>query len=246
MPRVHQFAIGEQVGSSDTLIGVLERLNAPLQDVILGLLINEGPASFTFSLSTGRAATGSIAFAGQPADGNNIVIDDGTNAAVTFEFDNNASVTQSATLRQVLIGATLPQTVGNLVAAIKNAPALDITPLEPFKLAASTDCSFRLVHDKNGTAGNVAITKTGTNITVTGMTGGTGAAKNIRVNAASVASVVVKPQTRVPFLIEIGSSDVQDFYNFLAVPTAGSAAFGFLSLMMVNGDFNARQRYAYI
>jgi hypothetical protein len=39
---------------------------------------------------------------------------------------------------------------------------------------------------------------------------------------------------------------VQDFYNFLAVPTAGSAAFGFLSLMMVNGDFNARQRYAYI
>lgn len=245
-PRVHQFAIGEQVGSSDTLIGVLERLNAPLQDVIWGLVINEGPSAFTFSLSTGKCATGSINFTGQPADTNTVVLNDGVNAAVTFEFDNNSSVTETATLRQVVIGPTLPQTVANLVAAIKRAPALDITPLEPPNIAASTNVSFRVANDKNGTAGNQTITKTGTWGTVTGMSGGTGAAKNIRVNAASVASVVVNPQTRVPFAIEIAASDVQDFYNFLAVPSGASSPSGFLTLLINNGDIAHRQRYAFV
>lgn len=245
VPRIHQFAIGEQIGSTDTLIGVLERLAAPLQDVILGLLTNEGPTDFTFSLSTGRASVGTIAFTAQPADANTVILNDGVNAAVTFEFDSNGSVTQTTTLRQVVIGATLPQTVANLIAAIKSAPVLDLTPLEPVKIAASTDVSFRLVNDKNGTTGNQALTKTGTWGTLTGMSGGTGAAKNIRVNGASVASVVVKPQARVPFAIEIGSADVQDFYNFIATPASG-AVFGFLTLAIWNGDFNARQRYAYL
>lgn len=246
VPRTHLFAIGEQVGSSDTLVGVLERLNAPLQDVLFGLVVNEGLSDFTFSLSTGRAATGSLSFSGQPADGNTVVLNDGVNPAVTFEFDNNASVTQTATLRQVLIGATLPQTIGNLIAAIKAAPTLDITPLEPMNIAASTDVSFRLVNDKNGTAGNQTITETGTVCTAVGMSGGTGAAKNIRVNGASVASVVVKPQARVPFIVEIGASDVQDFYNFLAAPATGAKAFGVVSLALWNGDFNTYQRYFYV
>lgn len=246
VPRIHQFAVGEQVGSSDTLIGVFERLNAPLQDVIFGIAINEGPTNWTLSLTTGKAATGTLQVTAQPADGNTVVLNDGVNPAVTFEFDSNASVVQTNTLRQVIIGATMQQTVGALIAAIKSAPVLDISVLEPMTIYSSANVQFRLVNDRSGTAGNVAITETGTAVTVVaGMAGGTGAARNIRVNAASVASVVVRPQARVPFAIEIAAADVQDFLNFIATPTAGSAAHGLVTLAIWNGDFSHRNGYAY-
>lgn len=244
VPRIHQFAIGEQVASTDTLIGVLERLNAPLQDVILGLAINEGLSAYTLALNTGIGSTGLLSLTAQPADGNTIVIDDGPGVAITFEFDSNASVTESATLRQVVIGATVMQTLGNLYAALRGS-ALNITPAIPTLAPGSSVAgSIALKNNIAGTATNVTITKTGANITVAGMAGGTGAAKNIRVNAASVASVSVVPQARVPFLIEIGSSDVQDFLNFTATPATGSKAFGSLTLMLINGDFTHRNSYA--
>ncbi|MBA3845415.1 MAG: hypothetical protein H0X45_02095 [Planctomycetes bacterium] len=78
-------------------------------------------------------ATGVITLTAQPADGNTIVLNDGTNAAVTFEFDSNASVTQTATLRQVVIGSSVDITLDNLEAAITAAPTLAITPTVPRK-----------------------------------------------------------------------------------------------------------------
>lgn len=242
VPRIHQFAIGEQVGSADTLIGVLDRSGAPPVDVISGMVVNNGTSAFTFSLTTGKAAVGSIRLTAQPADGEVIVLNDGVHSAVTFEFDSDASVTQSNTLRQVIIGASLAQTVGALIAAIKAAPVLDITAQEPPNLFNSSDVSFPLANDLNGTAGNQSITTTTTGV-VAGMAGGTGAVKNIRVNAASVASVVVKPRARVPFLIEIALADVQDFLNLLAVPAAGTFAFGSVTICYWNGEIGSRQRY---
>lgn len=243
VPRIHQFAIGEQVGSADTLVGVIERINAPLRDTISGLLVNAGLSSFTFSLRTGKASTGSVSFLDQPADGNTVVMDDGPNAAVTFEFDNNASVTESNTLRRVVIGATLAQTIGNLLAAINAAPVLDITAYAPVRGGNHTG-SLRLRNDFPGTAGNVTVTAVGANIVVAGMTGGTGAVKNIRVDQASVASVVVAPRMRIPFSIEIVAADVQDFYNFVAVPASG-AALGEVTLSYWFGDLQHRNSFAY-
>lgn len=248
LPRTHQLAIGEQVGSSDTLIGVVERVGAPNVDTIEGLLQNHGPTPFTFSVATGKASSGSIVLTGQPSDGDTIVIDDGPNAAVTFEFDSNASVTESATLRRVVPGATLAQTVAALVAAINAAPALNVTAgIHTLGPGAST-ASIPLRNDATGTVGNVTITKSGSTIAVTGMSGGTGAAKNIRVNAngtpSAVSSVVVAAGARVPFSIEIAPSDVQDFLNFFASTTPAGRAFGTLTLSYKYGELVRRERFA--
>jgi flagellar hook protein FlgE len=57
-------------------------------------------------------------FGGQPADGDSLVIN-----GITYEFDSNASVVETATLRQVVIGATTSATLTNLETAIETADA---------------------------------------------------------------------------------------------------------------------------
>ncbi len=71
------------------------------------------------------AASGLLEFTGVPADGQTIVITDGTGVAITFEFDTNGSVTETATTRQVDISAS---TI---------TAATDVTPL----LKAAIDAS---------------------------------------------------------------------------------------------------------
>lgn len=115
------------------------------------------------------AATGTVVFAGgaQPADGNTIVIGDGT-VSKTFEFDSNSAF--GAGNIGVTIGGTAAATMTNLITAINNSP-LNI-------LAADTTVTVPragLTNKTGGTAGNVTITATGVNITVTGMAGGTAA-----------------------------------------------------------------------
>lgn len=120
-------------------------------------------------------ATGTVGLTGQPADASNIVLNDGTNAAVTFEFDSNNSVTQTTTLRKVVIGATTAITFANLIAAINNAPALNITA------TVTTGNNATLRNDTAGTSGNVAATKTDPSVVIalTGMTGGA-ASSNVK------------------------------------------------------------------
>lgn len=159
----------------------------------------------------------------QPADANTIVLNDGTNPAVTFEFDSNSSVSQTATLRQVVIGANAYATLQNLVTAINAAPALAITAtnatvqkvfefdnngsvtsghvavligatasatllnlISAFSLQSATlnitgsngtvtVPRINFVNNNTGTDGNGPILTTGSNITVSGFTGGTDA-----------------------------------------------------------------------
>lgn len=105
-----------------------------------------------------------------PADGDTVVMNDGVNAAVTFEFDTNASVTETATLRAVDISAAADDddVRDALITAITNAPALDISA---YSGGAGV---VTLVNNLGGVAGNVAITEdvTDADFTVTGMTGG--------------------------------------------------------------------------
>lgn len=134
-------------------------------------------------------ATGSITLTGQPADGSTIVMDDGPNPVVTFEFDSNSSVVQTGTLRQVVIGANVAATTANLLAAINNAPTLTITA------TAGAGTLINLRNDVSGTAGNVTITKTDPSVVIalTGMSGGA-ASSNVKVyefDAAIAASGTV-------------------------------------------------------
>ena len=122
-------------------------------------------------MAGGVAATGSLtALAGAAVvDGNTFTISDGVNPVVTFEFDSNASVVETNTLRQVVFNAgdTSSQVRDSIAVAISNAPALNVTP------TASGVDAVLLKNDVEGAAGNVAITQVGASLSViSGMSGG--------------------------------------------------------------------------
>jgi hypothetical protein len=103
-------------------------------------------------------------------DGETVVLNDGTNPAVTFEFDDDASVVETPTLRAVAFSATSTADAVRdaLTAAINAVPTLTIT---------ASMGGAATVHLKNrvpGTAGNVAIIETvvAGGFVVTGMAGG--------------------------------------------------------------------------
>lgn len=153
-------------------------------------------------------ATGTVGLTGQPADASTIVLNDGVHSAVTFEFDSNSSVSQSTTLRQVVIGATTAITFANLIAAINNAPVLDITAT----VTSGNNASLR--NDTAGTAGNVAATKTDPSVVIalTGMTGGA-ASSNVKVYEfdAAVAATGTVDFTGQP--ADAGSIQINDGVN---------------------------------
>jgi hypothetical protein len=123
------------------------------------------PSSFTewYEVATGAtAATGSVTLSGQPGDANLVVIGDGENT-VTFEFDTANAVEAGHT--RVVVGNDAPATITALINAI-NASVLNIGAAEDSGDKAT------LTHQTLGVIGNVAITKTGANIAVVGMTGG--------------------------------------------------------------------------
>ena len=131
--------------------------------------------SLTMSAASGTdvVATGSITTVAGSAlvDGETFVLNDGVNPAVTFEFDSNASVVQSATLRAVnFTGGDSSGTVRDtIIAAVAGAPTLDITA------SIGGAALVNLVNDTAGYAGNVVITETVADVgfIVTGMSAGT-------------------------------------------------------------------------
>jgi len=121
--------------------------------------------------ATGSIDCDSVGTGVLPTDGENFVLNDGTNPAVTFEFDTNGSVSESATLRQVDLTdlANDNQLALIIVRAVGNAPTLDIQA--SYGGLGVVD----LVHLPGGSAANVTITTTvaAGDFVVTGMTGGT-------------------------------------------------------------------------
>ena len=134
------------------------------------VIIDDGvnPAT-TFEFDNAAEATGELILGGQPLDGDTWRVSDGTNI-VDFEFDNNSSVSQSQSLRQVVIGATLSDTLNNLQAAINN-------PAFTFAITSGNPTADRvaLTNDNVGVAGNVPIVElvnVSTFLSSTGMAGG--------------------------------------------------------------------------
>lgn len=100
------------------------------------------------------------------------VLNDGVNPAVTFEFDNDASVTPSSTLRAIVfVGTETADDVKTLIInAVNGAPTLAIT-------ASSGGTGIvTLTNDTSGAFANIAITHTLSDgdWVVSGMTGGAG------------------------------------------------------------------------
>lgn len=201
------------VSSGNTLITITDTGNLPHADAVdrTGVPIQDGadaanldscyveiidPVNGTGLQVDGRARgsincdTGGTAVL--PADGETVVLNDGANAAVTFEFDTNASVVETATLRRVDISAATDDddVRDALILAIGNAPALTID-------ATSGGAGIvSLVNTTPGTAGNVAISETVTaaGFTVTGMTGGLATAGN-RIYAFTQAGGSTEPNS---------------------------------------------------
>jgi len=230
IPRTHQFAVGRQTGDQGDLIGILKRPEGPLADTLFGLIENHGETAFTLSAYGGDVQRGSVAFSGQPDDADQLIIDDGINAAVTYEFDSDGSVTETATLRQVVIGTTLSLTLTNLVTKINtDTAAMDIV--------ASLDGEgvLRLV-GSHPDASNTALSgnDVATVQTRTGLAGGSGAVHNLRIAGADVANVAVTPGGRVIFGIEWAVADVKNHLSFYA--TGGDDVLGELTLCYWNGE----------
>ena len=105
-------------------------------------------------------------------DTDTFILDDGVNPAVTFVFDDDASIVETPTLRAIVHNGT--QTANQIrdlvVSAINAAPTLAITAA-PDPLVSSV---AELVNDATGPAGNVAIVETVSNagFIATGMAGG--------------------------------------------------------------------------
>lgn len=117
--------------------------------------------------SAAAPARGSVSLVSNPVDGNSVTITDGIlTTAITFEFDNNATVSGGAV--RVVIGSSAAATAANLAAAIA-ASALQLT-------VEIDGATVKLVNKKNGTgpanAYNTPITKTGAAISVVGFAGG--------------------------------------------------------------------------
>jgi hypothetical protein len=103
-------------------------------------------------------------------DGETFVLDDGTNPAVTFEFDDDDSVVQDLTLRKVAFtsGSSADDIRDAIIIAVNAAPILGITASE------AESAKVSLINDTGGNDGNQTITETVVNagFAVSGMAGG--------------------------------------------------------------------------
>lgn len=201
-----EFDTNASVVESNTLRAVNIVTTDDTDDVATKIVqkINGAPVlTISAIVSTlGVAATGTLTTnaGGATNDGDTFVLDDGVNPAVTFEFDSNASVTESPTLRQVVFtgGDTADQIRDAIITAVTNAPTLDITA------ANGGAATVSLTNDRTGTLGNVTITQTGTSlagiagmssgadaiITLTETTGGTAGNQTITETVTNAAFVV--------------------------------------------------------
>ena len=123
--------------------------------------------------STTTNATGNVDLTSQPNDGDTVTLDDGTNPPVVYEFDNDASVTETATLQQVVIGASAAATIAAFIAKVTTPTAGAVIGMTA---AAGAGDSADLTNNLSaGVRGNIALAEStgGARIAVTGMSGGT-------------------------------------------------------------------------
>jgi hypothetical protein len=125
------------------------------------------------SLGQNVVATGYIELGALPIDGDQVILNDGTNPAITFEFQTiPGTITETPTLREVDIAAPLSSTRDNLVTEINNpAITLELSALAGTALFGGELLNLR--HDFSGESGNEPIQVSGSGVfTTSGMSGG--------------------------------------------------------------------------
>ncbi len=124
------------------------------------------PGDLTIGTIAPVMATGNVDLTGLPTAGDTVVVSDGTDA-VTFEFIMLGGMPTMGNAG-VEIGADAAATIATFITVFNAQTTLDVTAV------AGVGNDADLTADGGGVDGNVAITKVGANITVTGMTGGLG------------------------------------------------------------------------
>lgn len=163
-----------------------ELSNQAARSLLLG---RDGRGIYPLTQCPAVAATGTITLLADLADGESVTIGDGLNSAVTFEFDDDDNVTAGA------VGVALDES-GEPAA---NAAALLVAIIAQANLGSldilSSAAGGGVLDLSNGSAGlvgNVAITKTGDHITVSGMSGGLDEV-NLRTVQAAIAASGMAP-----------------------------------------------------
>ena len=115
-------------------------------------------------------ATGAIALTDEPSNAESITIEDGIHAIVTFTFSTTAgTVTETDTLREVVLGGDRDATGNNLRDAINLAPALEWTALDH-----ATAGQITMRHNIAGQVGNVTTAFVDVDVTTVTFTQPTG------------------------------------------------------------------------
>lgn len=200
------------------------------------------------------AATGSIDCdnAGSAVvvlDTETVVIDDGPNAAVTFEFDDDDSVVETDTLRKVDISAAADDddVRDALIAAVTAAPVFNM-------IAVSGGAGLvSLTSTTRGTVGNVAITNTvvSGNFATTGMSGG--ANGSLPAATGNQTSVITAGDDMIPWS-SLAAGRYSTWYTsrgdiMFGVKREGKGLFAHFIMLTSNEDDNGggagNQRWQY-
>lgn len=152
-------------------------------------------------------------------DTDTFILNDGVNPAVTFVFDDDASIVETPTLRAVAHNGTqnANQMRDLVVAAINTAPTLDITAAPDVFNGEVAE----LLNDATGVAGNVAIVETVSDASfiASGMVGGVAdtpavatalqVAKAINKTLAGGVAYVVAGKVQIESLVVGNNSEVE-------------------------------------
>lgn len=181
--------------------------------------------------TVGAPATGLIQSNGPASsipEGSTFTLNDGVNPAVVFEFDSDASVVETPTLRRVdITGATSADLVQDAIeSAINGAPTLAIAATENVGDTSWTD----LVNDANGTLGNNAILfdvpdLLGSGLVFAGMEGGVDGipdALRVVIKTASDGYVLGKSAFELTPFVLVENGPYESLRDVLAA--AGAAA----------------------
>ncbi len=129
-----------------------------------------GACSASCGEATSTAATGLLVVVGggDLTDGETFTLDDGFNAPVIFEYDNNAAIGTDHVAVAFTAGQSAHAVALATAAAIGLAPSLNITGV------ANAGAAITLTNARKSSAGNVAIALSSSNLSAVGMSGGQG------------------------------------------------------------------------
>lgn len=209
----HQFDLGAHRGDTTVLRRTFDREGGPPLQTYYGLIENLSSDPFTFQVYVGAQATGTITLTALPSDGETVVIDNG-GSNITLEFDDD----DTATGTPVEIGTSLPVTVANLAAAID--------ALSGLRARVDVEGVIHIITELPGVTQNTTISGTalGAGGSATGLSGGTGALHNVRINGTDATSQTIAAGARIPFVVETDEDDPYDQIHFAASP--GGEGFG--------------------